>query len=996
MLAERVDQQKAKTVAMTAVDNRELTLLSSEPFGNLYVFSGSNSFVIVAADDCARPILAYSLDSPIKTEDMPENLQCWLRQLNDEIQYAVDMKLETTDVTRREWELLSQGRKLEPKHRTVVLPLIKTIWHQDAPYNNLCPEGTPAGCVATAMAQIMRYWEWPDRGVGSHSYYHPTYGTLSADFGNTVYDWDHMYKDVTLANPEEDQLAIATLTYHCGVSVDMNYNPVGSGAGIDPVVAAFTSYFDYDPSILQYRHSNDYDADGWVSLLKTELDNGRPVLYAGYSESSGHAFICDGYDANDYFHFNIGWGGLGDGYFAYGAINLEGIPTGSYAYNTGNQIVSGIQAKKHTVAIPENFAVSVSGRDLTLSWSPVPNAHHYKVYDNGILINGNVSNTTYFFPNAPYGSHVCYVKAVDANCNTSLQSEEAVGEILFEGPVPSDVTAEVQGHDVSLSWTAPANETAQLKYGDGLPYSYFGNIPGEGYYWGQRFTKEQLVQYAGMAVTSVEVYLRFNTNYRIIIYREVGDEMEQMAAQDFTVTSPGWNTIELTSPCVIDYTHNLLVAVYNDTDQYVAVYTMDEDVEDNNARVCSYDGIEWASYTFHMSWLMKTNITDGTYTYSIYRDDQAVASNVAGTSYVDTNVPDGYYQYSVRTKYFGSLSDPSEVAEAFVGNVGLVSLSTNPSDGGRVMGDGYYGWGNTATVSASANTGYLFDRWTENGTQVSTSDTFSFVVNGDRQLVAEFRDNDLAIAEVLVTEPSCNGGSNGSVSVVVTSGAAPFVFEFQGQTSPASGNTYTFHDVSAGSFPLKVTDVTGFEVVVDVEIGEPEGLMTGEIKSGSETIGNGGTCSTILSLQEASSPQGAVTYRWTINGIAVDNSNVAEYTPTNLQPGNYTFVREVMDSCTDWTPSNGSWRVFVSQNGVDENEAAGLKIFPNPSSDKVTVHCEHMESITVVSVTGQKIASMEVNDDHAEVDLSYLHPGVYVLEIHVRDDARCFTRVSKL
>jgi hypothetical protein len=393
---------------------------------------------------------------------------------------------------------------------------------------------------------------------------------------------------------------------------------------------------------------------------------------------------------------------------------------------------------------------------------------------------------------------------------------------------------------------------------------------------------------------------------------------------------------------------------------------------------------------------MKTNITDGTYTYSIYRDDQAVASNVAGTSYVDTNVPDGYYQYSVRTKYFGSLSDPSEVAEAFVGNVGLISLSTNPSDGGRVTGDGYYGWGNTATVSASPNTGYLFDRWTENGTQVSTSDTFSFVVNGDRQLVAEFRDNDLAIAEVSVTEPTCNGGSNGSVSVVVTSGAAPFVFEFQGQTSPASGNTYTFHDVSAGSFPLKVTDVTGFEVVVDVEIGEPEGLMTGEIKSGSETIGNGGTCSTILSLQEASSPQGAVTYRWTINGIAVDNSNVAEYTPTNLQPGNYTFVREVMDSCTDWTPSNGSWRVFVSQNGVDENEAAGLKIFPNPTSDKVTVHCEHMESITVVSVTGQKIASMEVNDDHAEVDLSYLHPGVYVLEIHVRDDARCFTRFSKL
>lgn len=997
LLAERVDQQKAKKIAMTVVGNRELVLLPSDSFSNLYIFSGANSFAIVAANDCARPLLAYSLEFPIQTENMPENLRYVLQTWEDEIQYAVDMKLEPTEEIRREWELLSEGKRPEPKNRTEVAPLIKTHWDQTEPFNNLCPEGSSTGCVATAMAQIMRYWEWPDKGVGSHSYDHNTYGTLSADFGNTVYEWDYMDINVSWLSPEEQQLAVATLMYHCGVSVEMNYGPSGSGAGDHNAFLAFASYFDYDSSSLQNLRASDYDADSWVLLLKTELDNGRPVFYCGYSESSGHAFICDGYDVNDYFHFNIGWSGLGDGYYAYGAINLEGTSTGAFAYNSGNRIIAGIQAKERSVASPEDLTVSVSGRDLMLSWSPVPDAHHYKVFDNGNVVNNNVLGNSYTISSVPYGTHTCYVKAVDADDHCSLRSEEAVGEVLFEGPVPYHVTAEVQDNDVSLSWTAPANETAQLKYGDGTPYSYYGSSYSNGFYWGQRFTPEQLVPYAGMAVSSVDVNLRVLTDYTLYICREIGGEMEQMAAQNFTATSYGWNTIQLTSPVVIDYTHNLFVFVYNETDcSYVAAYILDDDIDVYNARLYSFDGIEWWPVNARMSWLIRTNITDGTYTYSIYRNEQAIATNVTGTSYVDTGLPDGYYQYSVRTNYYGGLSDPSDIAEAIVGSVGYVSASANPPESGNIIGCGYYATGNNATLSASPNVGYLFDHWTENGTQVSASDTYSFVVNGDHQLVAEFKVNDLTVVDLSVTEPTCNGGDDGLVTVVVSGGAAPFVFEFEGEVSPASGNSYTFHDVSAGSFVLKVMDDTGYEVVVDVEIGEPEALAPGEIKSGSETVGNGGTCSPILSVQDATSPQATLTYRWSQNGVILDNSNTAQYTPSNLLPGTYSFFREVMDPCTDWTPSSGTWIVYVSQNDVDENNISPLEVYPNPTLGKIhIVLSERAARCQVIDLMGNVLQEITPSDPAFDHDLSGLPSGMYLIKIIMADGKPTYEKVIK-
>ena len=126
--------------------------------------------------------------------------------------------------------------------------------------------------------------------------------------------------------------AVATLMYHCGVSVDMNYGP-SSGAVSSKVPSSLVEYFRYAPSAT-YKTKESYTLDQWVALLKSELDESRPLFYAGNymdneGNTGGHAFVCDGYRSDDYFHFNWGWGGSRDGYFAIGALNPGGGNTGS-------------------------------------------------------------------------------------------------------------------------------------------------------------------------------------------------------------------------------------------------------------------------------------------------------------------------------------------------------------------------------------------------------------------------------------------------------------------------------------------------------------------------------------------------------------------------------------------------------------------------------------------------------------------------------------------
>lgn len=319
-----------------------------------YVFdiNTNDGFVIVAAESVAHPIIGYSTSKhfviPNSTENT--NIGYWLKSCSTGINtLRAKGRVLTSAEIALEWEKyisnrpqLMQSARLTGHASTtsanpVVAPLCQTIWNQSPLYNALCPgpmnNKAVTGCVATAMAQIMRYWSYPATGTGSSSYcdctpnYSNNYGTLSANYGATTYNWANMPYNVTSANND-----VATLMYHCGVSVDMDYDPSGSGAEVitadNPICAqhSYVTYFKYNPSTISGLRRSGHSESTWLALIENDLDLGRPVQYVGDDPSEGgHTWVCDGYDQNNYLHMNWGWGGQSDGFFQVDSLTTPGF-----------------------------------------------------------------------------------------------------------------------------------------------------------------------------------------------------------------------------------------------------------------------------------------------------------------------------------------------------------------------------------------------------------------------------------------------------------------------------------------------------------------------------------------------------------------------------------------------------------------------------------------------------------------------------------------------
>ncbi|MBR4218902.1 MAG: C10 family peptidase [Bacteroidales bacterium] len=323
-----------------------------------YVFQVGNGFVMVAADDAVKPILGYSVTNSFPTSNMPVNMRSWIKNYGDEIQYVISNSIVADKSVRAQWENVSSETGNQTKGGAKsgsVAPLLKTTWNQWPYYNKFCPgtgdDQAPTGCEATAMAQIINYYEYPAHGKGTHRYtpVYETYGEQFADFGATTYQYSLMPNELNENSSEAQVDAVATLMYHCGVALAMDYRPTESGAYTEAARVAFINHFNYDAqsTLKTYKYTVAgyglpttytrvvYEDDEWIQLLKDALDEEHPILYSGSSGKNGHAFVCDGYDANDYFHINWGWGGSCDGYFAIGALN----PNDDYAFNDDNEFV---------------------------------------------------------------------------------------------------------------------------------------------------------------------------------------------------------------------------------------------------------------------------------------------------------------------------------------------------------------------------------------------------------------------------------------------------------------------------------------------------------------------------------------------------------------------------------------------------------------------------------------------------------------------------------
>jgi len=406
--AHPVDLHTAQSVAAMFIGNHDLQLAATyttdknEPA--LYVFNTADGFVIVSADDCETPIIGYSREGRFDPNDVPPQMEDYLQDFVARIQYGIDNHIEADDITARQWELVkTTGRLNNNKAIKSVEPLLTERWHQGCLYNSLCPTlsklpcgHAEVGCVAVAMGQIMHYWRYPTIGWGAHSYSNSGL-MLSADFGNTTYDWEHMPDSLTDNSSDDEIEAIATLLFHCGVSVDMQYTTNGSGADSGDVPDALIRYFNYSRRI-HIEKRKDFNDETWMSMLKGCLDLQRPVYYGGKGSQGGHAFVCDGYDENDLLHFNWGWG-RADGYFALGQLNPLG-----YNFSSNNFAIFDIipeyepciveaQTYPHTAGTIVGSGEYHIGDSCTLTAIPTEDYGFYCWKRNGRIISSTPSIT---------------------------------------------------------------------------------------------------------------------------------------------------------------------------------------------------------------------------------------------------------------------------------------------------------------------------------------------------------------------------------------------------------------------------------------------------------------------------------------------------------------------------------------------------------------------------------------------------------------------------
>lgn len=305
-----------------------------------FIFKNESAFVIVSADDAATPILGYGDNGSFNAGDMPIALTEMLQNYAAQISYIRSNAAQATPEIRQQWENLAAGRTERNENPRSVSPLIQDNWGQSNPCNIFCPfnqtenERTLVGCTALSMAQVLHYWQSPTRGYGSHSYTHSTYGLLSADFSNTTYMYSQMPDIVSSSLTQAQQEAISMLTYHCGVSMEMDYGvnvslafPAGSAPSAEH---ALKTYFGYPGAhvIRRVYFSSDQQ---WIDTLAGQLDLDKPILYTGYGNAGGHTFVVDGYDNDNYFHVNWGWFGSYNGYFAFGSLNPS-----TYTFNDNN------------------------------------------------------------------------------------------------------------------------------------------------------------------------------------------------------------------------------------------------------------------------------------------------------------------------------------------------------------------------------------------------------------------------------------------------------------------------------------------------------------------------------------------------------------------------------------------------------------------------------------------------------------------------------------
>lgn len=650
-------------------------------FPYIYLFTAEGGgFVLVSADDCVFPILGYSATERFDTKEIPDHISLWFASYNEQVAYYAS-SAQRNIAAENHWGCLSEGVMPKAARESSVAPLLTTTWGQAPFYNIMCPADTNSasghavtGCTVTATAQVVKYWNFPSSGYGSHTYTHRTYGTLSADFGNTTYQWANMPDSLTSSSTQAEMEAVSTLMYHLGVGVEMGYGPRGSGAQTlgygdffsPSAEKALKQFFKYNSSLHSiYRF--DMPADEYVGRLYAELDSARPMVYSGRDAArGGHAFVLDGYDTNGYFHVNWGWNGICNGYYAMGALNPsrgEG-PRDNFAFNIYNGAIIGIEPI-YDFDTTSTTVVAAAVSNPTLGTVEGAGTYHF-------------GDTVYLLVNTVEG---CRFTGWDDGDKTNPRRFVAKGGSFSFTATVEPLAGDTLGYTPSNICLEFIGGTLPVGMG-GLDYAVSGVCAESSSedsidnYWGIRLPANALT--AGHSLQKVQLYVGEVGVHTLAVYFDSANTTP-VTVQDFSTTDADkeeWKTIELDSPIAMSGTHDLFITFfYSGSGSPIAI---------------SFDG----------------GNDDGFYGEEPLRSRRQEMKNsvmVRGIFALDTN---------------------------------LYTLDATPNDSemGTVTGSGVYAAGEAATLTALPNAGYIFERWSDG----IEDNPRTVVVTEDIALVANF------------------------------------------------------------------------------------------------------------------------------------------------------------------------------------------------------------------------------------------------------------------
>lgn len=392
--AASVDENEARATAMRFLNERAahqapatfqpLTVAHVQPSAvkadaaDYYVLNAEDgsAFVIVAGDDRAREVLAWG-DHALDVNDIPCNLESWLSHYAEQMEYLHAHP----DAQVQRQAFIST---------LVVNPLVVCTWSQGSPYNDQCPtykgKHCVTGCIATAMAQVMYYWRYPDELPDLPAYISRTYMLQVPALPGTTLDWDNMLDGYSYHFDAEHGEAVATLMRYCGQGASMDYGTDGSGSGCWNQMVGM-QVFGYNLSA-RLVHRDDYSNEQWEALLQEDLAAGYPVLYSGYGDAGGHAFVVDGCTYGGYYHVNWGWEGSGNDYFA-----IDAFVVGGMSFQYGQEMIHNLYPVQYGVDIkPYDFesdgiCYKVQGNEVAV----VNREERYGSYSGAVTVPDKVS-----------------------------------------------------------------------------------------------------------------------------------------------------------------------------------------------------------------------------------------------------------------------------------------------------------------------------------------------------------------------------------------------------------------------------------------------------------------------------------------------------------------------------------------------------------------------------------------------------------------------------